>query len=820
MPTESVSPHEEKHFRFWRRWQTLVLLLSLLLILSLSLVRPAAQVVSAAPGADMQVSLVSRIPNAASYPLNTGFGIRISVQNISATAQAEAGTVVVTDNIPAQLTYVGFTSAPGNIFTCTAAGQVVTCVNDVVIPPASAIEDIGLGVVGTTAGNNIVNSAFLTVTNGDDTNFGNNSGTDTPFSIVAPTNTPTITLTPSQTLTPSLTPVISLTPSASPSPTLTVTPSLTLLPSITPLPTITPTLTATFIPPPPTRTPLPRPANAGQAIPIPLSGVDAVVNRDSVNVRLLPALGAEVIGFVNAETLFEDIEARSPDNEWVRVNFLGEQAWIGTAVLTLLAGDYNALPVADPRTIPYGGWENPRAGLTAVTGTYTVRLPTSGLRLRSGPGRGYVVLANPPRYSVMPLLGITRDRRWIQVNFEGTLGWVAVIDLEVNDGTAFDIVPIDGIVADALPFSDDTNENYEDTLRLLLARIDGAQPSLDAIRAIFQGVATGGAAACTDFPARPSDYNIPNPLRAAFNGTLGPLSTDFNRAVSLIRQSIDLLIEACSFTQPSPGSIGAGTVSIALQNINDADGLVSSLRERLLQLIPDDREPTEFECRFTFNGQSEIVPRLVTGYPIIVDLDRDDFVYGFCFDATVGQSFRIEGLVANGSVQSPQIAVSTFTNPTNFISVGQLSPDADYFSILTGAVAATGQYLVVLSDLNFSPPPDGQLAILLTDLTIAGASTGRSLGFDAQGNVVVNPTLFSTPVAPPGFVPPPVNAVTCPSLTFTCQQFLTCAEAQACLAAGNRSLDANSNGVPCEETVCAIGAVLPTATRIQPPAGE
>jgi hypothetical protein len=41
--------------------------------------------------------------------------------------------------------------------------------------------------------------------------------------------------------------------------------------------------------------------------------------------------------------------------------------------------------------------------------------------------------------------------------------------------------------------------------------------------------------------------------------------------------------------------------------------------------------------------------------------------------------------------------------------------------------------------------------------------------------------------------------VQCPSLTATCPELLTCAQAQACLAAGNRDLDANGDGVACDD---------------------
>jgi hypothetical protein len=461
------------------------------------------------------------------------------------------------------------------------------------------------------------------------------------------------------------------------------------------------------------------------------------------------------VGTLNAGLRLDNLEARSPDGEWVRVTLGGQQGWVGLPIITILSGDVNALPVGDPRTIPYGGWENPRAGLTSATGPYAVRLADSNQRLRAGPSTGYPVLANPPRYSVMPLLGVTADKGWIQVNFEGTLGWMKWlpgIELQTPDPLTnpLDAVPVDGIVADALPFSDNTFDSYVDTLKLMLARVNLAQESLDQIRAIWTEVALGGTVQCGTYPARPSDYNIPQPLLAAFYGTLGPLESDFNSAMAYIRQSIDLLLEACGVVQPQPGSVGVGAASVALEAANAAAGLLDSLRERLIDLIPVEQIPTEDQCLFTFNNRSEVVPRLVAGRVAITRLDQNERVKGFCFDATQGLRLRIELLRANGTM-NPQAAVSNFARPTDFIAVGRLPDDERYVAIFPILIPETGQYLVLLSDVdNF--PPDGELAILLTDITALSGVPAPNLGLDAEGNVITNPLI--APVVPTPFPTP------------------------------------------------------------------
>lgn len=774
------------------RWLTLIALTAILLILAAGiLVSPTAEVEAQpqklAPGVDMGVTSLTRSPLNASYNLGTNFDIVVTVQN-AGIGNADLAAVTMDNQIDIRgLTFVSFvSSSPNNLFTCGALGTAfVRCqnVNGAILPGTTEV--ITYTVNAAQLLDNITNA--VTITTPLDMNPVNDYLADpNMFSISGPTATPSQTAT----FTPTFTPTASLTP----------------LPSFTPIPTSTYTLTPTFIPPPPTRTPLPRPANAGQAVPIPPSGVDMVVNRDNVNVRLVPAIGAEVVGFVNSGWLFEDVQARSADNEWVRVTVAGQQGWVGVPVLTLLAGDLNALPVADPRTIPYGGFENPRAGLTSVTSGLTVRLRDSGMRLRAGPSTGYPVLANAPRYTIMPVLGRMADNTWFQVNFEGTLGWIKLEEvLEFNSPDVFTVPPVDGIVADALPFSDNTYDSYVDTLRLLLARLDIAKVSLDEIRAIWTTIGLGGQAQCGNFPAQPSNFNIPTPLLATFNPTLGPISEDFNVMMAHIRDSIRLLIEACSFPQPAAGSVGSGAVSIGLESANNADAIYPGLRQRIVELLPPDRQITDHECLFRFGNLTQIIPRLLNLTPVVMRVDSNERVLGFCFDGTAGQQFRIEGLRVRGNI-TPQFTVSSFNDPTGFIASGRLPLETNYVALNNILIPETGQYVVIISDTSTPLDGDlaGDLAVMLTDLTMFGGQAGQGIALDANGNVITNPNIGQVVItAAPIFMEgTPSGMIMCPSVLYTCAQLLSCEEAQACLAAGNTSLDPDLDGLPCEENLC------------------
>ena len=73
-----------------------------------------------------------------------------------------------------------------------------------------------------------------------------------------------------------------------------------------------------------------------------------------------------------------------------------------------------------------------------------------------------------------------------------------------------------------------------------------------------------------------------------------------------------------------------------------------------------------------------------------------------------------------------------------------------------------------------------------------------------QGNVSSLPTRAAPAAPAQPAVPTTAPGVSgCPGLNYTCSQ-LTCDQAYACLAAGNRSLDKDGDGVPCEN-ICPGG---------------
>ena len=529
-------------------------------------------------------------------------------------------------------------------------------------------------------------------------------------------------------------------------------------------------------------------------------GAEILVNRDGVNVRLFPAIGAEVIGFVNAGYR-APATGRSPDNQWIRIDFNGEEGWLGFPVINLF-GDIESLPVADPRSIPYGGFESPRSGRTSADSPIKGRLAQSGLRVRAGPSRAYPILANAPRYTVMPLTGRTINNQWLQVNFEGTLGWIAMQYVEVQDGASIVNLPVDGIVAEEQIPSADTAEAYNATLAFLLERVNLAQPSLDTIRGVWTNVALGGESACGNYPARPTNYNIPNPLYAAFFPTLDPLQRLFNDAMSNVRLAIDLWIDVCSRPQPQRGVVGQATVEGALLAVNTADAQFAELRARINELLPQLLEIGPDQCLFTFRNASDVL-RLITQGQLVTDtLDGTRTVTGYCFDAEAGQSLRFEYLQVSGNAQVI-LAVSPIDNPTNFIATGRGAGGQNLLSVSPVVIPFTGRYLLIIGDTSVerAEPLTSSFGVLITNIT--GLTVlGPGLGLDpVTGQLIVLPSVTTPSISTPSpfFTPTALvgGGAVCPNLAFSCEQLTTCDQARACSLAGNFTLDFNGDGVPC-----------------------
>ncbi len=341
----------------------------------------------------------------------------------------------------------------------------------------------------------------------------------------------------------------------------------------------------------------------------------------------------------------------------------------------------------------------------------------------------------------------------------------------------------------------------------MLARLDLAQPSLDTMRSIWTGIALGELAACGNYPPRPTQINIANPILAANYPNLEPLRTLFNDAMLNVHHAVDLWVEVCSRPQPVRGVVGQATVSGAMGIVNLADEQFAELRRRINALLPPEIELGPNQCLFTFQNASEVIDLLPLAQIGRGTLDASKRAYGFCFDATTGQQLRFESLQVSGNARL-RISVSPFDNPTAFIANGITTSTGGNLSVGPVLISTSGRYLLLIShdDPTLSEPLVSDFAVLITDTTgVTIVGPGLILDPTTGQPAIASPNLpnILTPLAVTA-TPNVTTAVVCPSLTFTCDMFTSCAEAEACYALGLTRLDADGDGVPCD-LLCQAG---------------
>jgi uncharacterized protein YraI len=552
----------------------------------------------------------------------------------------------------------------------------------------------------------------------------------------------------------------------------------------------------------------------GFVYPAQAQGYKAVVVNEYANIRLTPALGAEVLGTVEAGHEFNTITARSGDGEWLRVIYAGQEGWVNLAPIVILQGDINALPVADPRSIPYGGFEAPRSGQSDQIGSVAARA-TDGLRVRSGPSRAYPTLANINFNQGFTITGRNGATTWYQVNFEGTLGWVSGAFVEILSGDVF-ATPVDGIVASSPPLTGESDDDYIGLLRFMLDRLNIAQESLNVIKEYWTTAALNGRAFCQAYPARPSDFPIASPMLAANYATLFPLQQDFNVAMANVRLAIDLFIQVCN--QPGTGNpVGTATVQGALDTVNLADGQFNELRGRIESLLPD--ISGEGQCLLRYNGRVEVLP-IVSPTTIYLDtLSARSFTTGYCFDGIEGQILRFEALPVPPGNLALFISVSALDTPDNFLVVGR-GGSGQALNVGPLTLTRTTRYVVLLADLGDdgrTEPAQGDYAFRISDNTF-GNTTGTLFYDETTASVQINIAetveggTTQTGDGESGEGTTTVEQVggTCPFTenlsSISCSSLFDCGEAQACFQSGATQLDATDgtpgDGIPCSPLLC------------------
>jgi uncharacterized protein YraI len=159
-------------------------------------------------------------------------------------------------------------------------------------------------------------------------------------------------------------------------------------------------------------------------------GLTGAVTRASfLNVRSGPGVNYERLTTFSRNTTF-NVVGRNIDGSWLKINSAAINGWLSTFYVTV-NGNYMSAPVVNPPPPPQPRPTGVRAKLF------------SGLRMRSGPGTNFPMIANLEWGTLVDVVGRSANGQWYQVQYGGLTGWIYAPYVSIVSGTLAN-VPITG----------------------------------------------------------------------------------------------------------------------------------------------------------------------------------------------------------------------------------------------------------------------------------------------------------------------------------------------------------------------------------------
>ena len=176
---------------------------------------------------------------------------------------------------------------------------------------------------------------------------------------------------------------------------------------------------------------------------------NAIITADYLNVRAGPSLEARILHVVSEGGVYAVI-GRNADGSWAQLNVDGIVGWVSGAWINVLP-DLEDVPViddsretpvedaaadaddsGDDATLPAA--QAPAGQESAPQTASTVTVLGDYVNVRSQPARGTRVVQIVVGGSSYPALGRNADSSWVQIDAEGTIGWVSSEWVEVAPG--------------------------------------------------------------------------------------------------------------------------------------------------------------------------------------------------------------------------------------------------------------------------------------------------------------------------------------------------------------------------------------------------
>jgi len=161
----------------------------------------------------------------------------------------------------------------------------------------------------------------------------------------------------------------------------------------------------------------------------------ATVLATTLNVRSFPStIGSTIITKVNAGAVYP-VVGRLADNSWWLIQANGQTGWVFGQLVRVENG--GSVAVVNPQPTTTGG-----SAIGSPTGFNATTL--TNLRLRSTPRITNNTLTTIPAGTIVPILGRNSNTSWVQVNFNGQVGWVSIGFISIDPPLLIDRVPVTG----------------------------------------------------------------------------------------------------------------------------------------------------------------------------------------------------------------------------------------------------------------------------------------------------------------------------------------------------------------------------------------
>jgi uncharacterized protein YraI len=170
-----------------------------------------------------------------------------------------------------------------------------------------------------------------------------------------------------------------------------------------------------------------------------LTGAIATVTAFRLNVRDFPsATNTNVITRINRFEQYQ-IVGRTADSQWYQIQLANNlSGWVSARFISITNG-FN-IPVTTPGTVsptPVPTQPAQPSGIIGTATPYTVNL-------RSGPGTQFARLGRIVAGGQAAVIGRNAATQWLQVNYNGIVGWVSAQYFVLPSGTNVNNIPVTG----------------------------------------------------------------------------------------------------------------------------------------------------------------------------------------------------------------------------------------------------------------------------------------------------------------------------------------------------------------------------------------